>query len=325
MLRRMPPVTTGPLLTSSFPLPLAHPFHSTTAADAGISRKVLARLLRDGLVRRLVKGVYVAAQTPDTLTLRAEALALVVPDGAVVTDWTAAWLFTGLLRPGDHLRVPPVSMFLPAGRGRLRNELCESGERAFVKSDLTVVGGFTVTTPLRTAWDVGRFSNRDVAIGGLDALLRGGWFHRDALLMGVERFRRQRNVVQLRELAPLADARAESPGESVLRLRWLDLSSLPRPTPQVPILDAHGRPVFWLDLGVPELRFAVEYDGELFHSTDQDREHDDQRRAWIRRERGWIIEPVRRDNLFGPTQDIERILHEGIARARREAGRLGPS
>ena len=76
------------------------------------------------------------------------------------------------------------------------------GERALSATDLTVVHGLAVTTELRTAWDLGRFSRRDDAIGGLDRLLRTGAFTRDELLGGVERFARQRGVVQLRDLAP---------------------------------------------------------------------------------------------------------------------------
>jgi hypothetical protein len=312
--------TQAPLLGSDFPLALDHPFTTSQATDAGVTRRVLGRLLRDGFVRRVLKGVHVAAQAPDGLPLRAESLLLVVPAHAVVTDWTAVWLFTGLLPPGDHLRVPPISMFLPAGRGRLRNGLCNSGERAFRPRDLTVVDRLRVTTPLRTAWDVGRLSHRDIAIGALDALLRHGSFTLDELTSGIVRFRKQRGVVQLRALAPLADARAESPGESVLRLRWLDLQSLPKPEPQVPILDSRGVEIYRLDLGVEELRFSAEYDGEEFHSTHEDVLHDERRRGWIRRERGWIIEPVRKHNVFGPTRDIERILYEGVDRARRRLG-----
>jgi hypothetical protein len=147
---------------------------------------------------------------------------------------------------------------------------------------------------------------------------------RDALLMGVERFRGRRHVVQLRELAPLADPRAESFGESVSRLRWLDMPSLPKPEPQVPVLGDGGWPVYWLDLGVLELRFALEYDGELFHSTDEDREHDRRRREWIRR-RGWTIVVVRKENVFGPTRDIEERLVEGIESARANLERLRPT
>ena len=77
-----------------------------------------------------------------------------------------------------------------------------------------------------------------------------------------------RGVVQLRALAPLADPRSESPGESTLRLRWLDLTSLPPPTPQVPIT-VGGVEVYRIDLGVPELRYGCEYDGEAFHAEHE--------------------------------------------------------
>jgi hypothetical protein len=311
----------GALLGPEFPLPLDRPFTTAQARESGISRWLLHRLLGEGYLRRLLKGVYVATQTPDGLLLRAEALTLVVPRHAVVTDWTAVWLYTGLLPPNDHLAVPAISMFLPAGRGRLRNQLCDSGERSFLAEDLTTVAGLTVTTPLRSAWDMGRLTYRDRALSGMDGLVRHHPSMREEMVDGVERFRKRRGVVQLRELAPWADGRAESPGESVLRLRWLDLRSLPAPTPQVPILDDRGREIHRLDLGVEELRFSVEYDGEEFHSRREDLEHDARRRAWIRRERGWLIVPVRKHNVFGATRDIEEILYNGVREARRRVSR----
>ena len=313
----------APLLDPGFPLPLDRPFTTAQAAEVGISKKMLARLHRVGLLRRMLRGVHVAAQASEDLLLRARALALVVPDGAVIVDWTATWLHTGRLPFGHHVDVPPVSVFRLPGRGRLRNQLCVSGERALNEEDLTVIHGLVVTTELRTAWDLGRFARRDDAIGGLDRLLRTGAFTREELLSGVERFARQRGVVQLRDLAPRADPRAQSGPESVVRLRWTDLTSLPRPTPQVPIEHTPGG-TWWLDLGVPELRFAVEYDGEDFHSLESDVQHDAARRDWIRKHRHWIIEPVRRHNLFGPTRDIEGILIQGVTEARRSIGaRLG--
>lgn len=312
--------TIDALLGTDFPLPLDRPFTSQHARAAGVTRAKLRWLLSEGYIRRVLRGVFVAAQVPEGLALRTRALQLVVPEGCVATDWTAVWLHTGLLAPNDHLAVPPVSLFRPRGSGRLRNGLCVSGERAFRPGDLMVIEGLTVTTPLRSSWDIGRFATRDTAIGALDALLRLAVFAHEELIGGVERFAGERGVVQLRELAPLADPRSQSASESTLRLRWLDLRHLPRPEPQVPIYDDHGREIYYLDLGVRELRFAVEYDGEEFHSSTEDRAHDKQRRAWIEQNRGWIVQPVRKHNVFGQTRDIERILVEGIRRAR---GRLG--
>lgn len=320
---RQPPYTAGALLGPDWPLPLHLPFTTRTATTYGISARTLARLLRDGYLRRVLKGVLVAAHVEDSLSLRARALALVTPPGAVVTDWTAAWLHTGLLRPGDHLEVPPVSVFLHAGEGRLRNPLVASGERTFRRDDLCTVDGLRTTTPVRTAWDIGRLVHRDRAIGALDGLLRTGAFTRAELVRGVERFRGHRGVVQLRSLAPLADGRSESPGESLLRLRWLDIGSIPAPDLQVPIRGDDGRVRFRLDLGVPELRFAAEYDGQAHH-TDADREHDEARRDWIRRERGWVVVVIRKENVSGAAADVERRLIEGVREARRRLGRFRP-
>jgi hypothetical protein len=256
--------------------------------------------------------------------VRAQALALIVPEGAAVTDWTACWLYTGFLPPNDHLTVPPVCVYRFAGRGRLRNDLCRSGERTFLPEDLTQINGLTVTTPLRTALDLGRLAPRDHAIAALDALLRHGTFTSEELVDGVERFRGDRGVIQLRGLAPLADPRAESAGESVLRLRWRDLPSLPPPTPQVPIFREDGTVMYWIDLGVPEIRFGSEYDGEPWHSDDEDVAYDAKRRRYLDERERWTIRPVRRHNVYGPTRDVEAILYEGVATARKRLGRYRP-
>ena len=312
------PFRSGPLLGVSFPLRIDRPFTLRQAAEAGITRHRLRALESHALVRRLVKSVYVAAQVPDSIPLRAQALRLVVPRDAVVTDWTACWFFTGVLRPGAHLRVPPLCVFRPAGTDRLRNDLCDSGERSFLPRDLMGLDGLSVTTPLRTAWDLGRLAYRDNAMGALDALLRHGTFTGDEMVAGVERFKGRRGVVQLRALAPLADPRSESPGESTLRLRWLDLPSLPAPTPQVSIAVGDVE-VYRIDLGVPELRYGCEYDGEEFHGPEVV-DLDEARRADLSRRFRWDVDGVRRANVSGATRDVEHVLQRGVERARRAMG-----
>lgn len=319
----LPRAQAPPLLSpDSFPLPLTAPFTTRTAATVGIGPNALTRLHRAGLIRRVCRSVYVAAQVADTLELRAAALALVVPSTAVVTDETACWLFgVDVLPPGSHADLPPLSFFQPPGQTRIRRPQCRGGERTFLPEDITTVGPLQVATLLRTAWDLGRLRHRDRALAALDATLATGRFSRAELLAGVERFARQRGVVQLRALAPLADPRAQSPAESAMRLRWLDTPGLPPPTPQTPVLDDHGNEVFHLDLGVPELRFGAEYDGERWHDTEQ-QEYDERRRAWIKRQ-GWTLRVLRRHNVFGARQDADLILRDGIAEARRNLSRGG--
>ncbi len=289
------------------------------ARRAGIHSAELSVLCEDGYLRRLVKGVYVATQVPDSLELRGAALRLVVPTDAVVTDRTAGWLLGApmVLAPGDHLVVPTVSMFVNRTGARLRNDLSASGQRTLRPEDVTEVFGLQVTTPLRTACDLGRLLYRDRAFAALDAMLRLGVFTRDELWEATQRFRGMRGVRQLRGFVPLADGRAESPGESILRLRWLDLLTMPPPELQIEI-ERPGQLSYWLDLGIVELRFAVEYDGEEWHRrTPKQRERDRKRRTWLRDERDWIIVPVTKENVFGRDRDIESILVNGVREARR--------
>lgn len=288
-----------PLLDRNFPLGLHGPFTRRTALAAGISDSQLARLTRARLLRHPIRDVYVAAQAPDDIAMRIAILRLVVPDGCFVVDRTAAWLHGApmALAPNDHLAAPKVAMFRHADGGRLRNDLARSGERTVLPRDLTDIGGIAATTPLRTALDLGRFLHRDQALGGLDALLRLGRFTREELLREIPRLAGQRGVRQLRELAPLADGKAQSPGESALRLRWHD-AGVPRPELQIPVVDG-GREVFYIDIGLEELLFGAEYDGEEFHSSPEDEEHDDSRREWLARRRGWAIEVFRKEGVYG--------------------------
>ena len=50
------------LLGSDFPLDLDRPFTYAMARTAGISRRSIAELVEKGLLRRLLRGVYAAAQ-----------------------------------------------------------------------------------------------------------------------------------------------------------------------------------------------------------------------------------------------------------------------
>jgi hypothetical protein len=160
-------------LDGRFPLPLDGPFTHAEARAAGLQTRDLGVLVDQGFLRRLVAGVYVASQVEDSLELRANALRLVVPPDAVVTDRTAGWLLGApmILAPGDHLVVPQVSMFVNRKGARLRNDLASSGQRTLAPLDVIEVLGLQVTTPLRTACDLGRLLRRDRAFAALDAML----------------------------------------------------------------------------------------------------------------------------------------------------------
>jgi very-short-patch-repair endonuclease len=313
------PIIAGSSLGDSFPLDPGVPFTRAQAKAAGVSRHVLDRLTNAGILRKPIRGVFLATELGDSLALRAACLRLVAPPDAVIVDRHAGWLYgaTMVLRPNEHLELRPVTMFLPGGRGRLRNPLSDSGERTFAPGDVIEVEGLRVTSPLRTACDLGRVRWPDQAIAALDAMLRLGAFSKDELLAEITRFRGMRWVTTLRAIAVLADGRSESPGESVLRLRCIEcLLDL---EPQVEVW-LGGVLVARLDLADLELMLAVEYDGAEWHSSPEQREHDRERRTDLSENHGWLIRPFTKDEVFGRARECERILHEVAREARRRRG-----
>jgi hypothetical protein len=306
-------------LGDSFPLPATEPFTLAQARASGISRRDLRRLAYEGLIRRPIQSVYVATELGDALMLRAKCLRLVVPPDAVIVDRHAGWLHGAnmMLRPNEHLALRPVSMFLPAGRGRLRNTLADSGERTFLPEDLMQVGGLRVTTPIRTAWDLGRVRWADDAISALDAMFRLELFSHEEFLDGFLRFRGMRWVTTLRAMGPLADGRSESPGESVLRLRCIE-NGLSTMVCQVEVW-RDGLLIARLDLADEDLQLAVEYDGAEWHSSPTQQAHDRTRRE-AAGEEGWLVKPFRKEHVFGRGRECDAMLAEAAREARARRG-----
>jgi very-short-patch-repair endonuclease len=307
--------TTGALLGPTFPLPLDQPFTRTAAIEAGCSPRDLQAMVRDGLLRKVLRGVYAAAQAPDTVRFRTTALGLVIPAHALIIGRTAGWLHgMPVLQRGAHLEAPLIEL------GNTNDSRCvrpgvDGRRRVMLPRDFTVVDGLQVTTPVRTALDLGRLLWRFDGLAALDAALRLGVDPEELALESL-RFKGYRGVRQLRFLLPLADGRAESPAESALRLHW-HLAGLPTPELQIWIHDDHGVRLYRLDIGLPELRYSAEYDGVEHHSEEEDVEYDAKRRDWVRRNRGWIIDPFEKDAVYGMETDVQDRLRAGFNRARR--------
>lgn len=308
-------------LDDAFPLPTTSPFTARTAADHGVGRRDLAALVAAGLLRHPIRNCYVPAQLPDDIATRCACLRLVVPSDAVVVDRHAGWLWGAsmVLLPNEHLNVMPVTMDLPLGRGRLRNKLVDSGQRALLPRDTTERHGLRLTTPLRTALDLGRQRWPEPALTALDALHRLDAFSLAELLAEVDRFKGMRWVTTLRHVAPHTDGRSQSGGETVLRWRWKQLP-VPPPEPQVEVRS--GSRVAFIDVGTATIRGGVEYDGEEWHDNDAAREHDAGRRTWLDRDEDWVIEPLVSADVYGPQQRVEEAIFTVVAEAvRRTRGR----
>ena len=90
------------------------------------------------------------------------------------------------------------------------------------------VDGRSATSPAWTAVEVARQLRRPRALATLDAALRSGTCHRAELWRAAVKQAGRRGIVAVRDLIPLADARAESPMESEARLAMID-GELPIP------------------------------------------------------------------------------------------------
>lgn len=232
-------------LPLDLPAPLlASPFTRAEALAIGVLPASVDRMLREGRLRRLLRGVYVDAALDLTPALRAAALALVLRPGAVLVDRTAAWVH-GL---GDLVGLGELPALDVLGRPRRGRRF--AAVRPLGPGDLAVVGGLRLTTPVRTVCDLGRVLGLERGLAVLDGAQRRQLVTMRDLSEQLPRQLRLPGGTRLRHLLTLTDDRAESAAASVLRLRWYD-AGLPTPVPMYPT--APGP----LTLAVPAHGFGV--------------------------------------------------------------------
>jgi hypothetical protein len=117
-----------------------------------------------------------------------------------------------------------------------------------------------------------------------------------------------------RAALPLLDGRAESPPESMLRV-ILELAGLPRPAVNHEVVrTAQGFGGIRTDFAYPDLRFAIEYQGD-YHRSQQQWRRDMTRRARLEA-LGWYVLELNWDDLNDENELVSRI--RGIL-ARRSA------
>ncbi len=184
--------------------------------------------------------------------------------------------------------------------------------------EVTNADDLLVTTPERTAFDLGRYQKRSLAIGRMDALMRAAPFLADEVLGLMYRYGPVRGVRQLRELLPLVDAGAESLKESWLRLFLID-NGFPIPETQIPVFDGSDEPFAFLDMGWRDIQLAVEYDGDQ-HRTDRPRYVKDMRRIPKIEKCGWEV--IRVINEDRPAAILAQVYEAYLRRGGAEIDKL---
>jgi len=161
-----------------------------------------------------------------------------------------------------------------------RNETLDAGE-------ILTVAGVPVTSPARTAFDLGRRSGLETAVIRVDALARATGVAVEDVQPLVEAHPGVRGLKQLRRVLLLMDAGAESPQETRTRL-LLVAAGLPHPQTQIEVLDDWGCVLARIDMGWREWKVGIEYDGSQHWTDPRIRTNDIDRTAELQ-QRGWIL------------------------------------
>lgn len=226
-----------------------------------------------GELRVLRRGVYVRAAelaeatTEQRIVVRARALAFVSRRPPLFCGPTAAAIL-GLPVLHDDGSLHVIS---DDPRSRSGPEIVR--HRGIADDQVVVeASGVRCTSRVRTVVDVARSESRDAAMCVADAALRleafrpPGNYDTHVAAAFREEVRRiaamtTRGRARAERIIELADGRAQLPGESVSRLRLLDLG-FATPSLQVPVPGPSGG-TYWVDFGLDDVRAWGEFDGRI--------------------------------------------------------------
>jgi very-short-patch-repair endonuclease len=255
---------------------MAEPFIGSEAVANG---DVIKSALRTRYIK-LFRDVYVAPGAELTPLVRARAGWLWSRRRGIVAGLSASalhgaqWVDATAPLEIIHSNRNPMSGL------RVRGDCIDADEVA-------LIDGIPVTTPARTALDLGCWYPTDEAVAAIDALMRAADLKVADVEMLAQRYLARRGIRRARTALRLADAGAQSPKETWLRL-LLIRARLPRPQTQIPVSDDFGDLIVYLDMGWEDVKVALEYDGEQ-HRNDRAQYRWDLRRMEMLQRLGWII------------------------------------
>lgn len=265
------------------------------------------------LYEAVYPGVYAPAGIELTASQRAHAAWLWSRRTAVVSGNSAAALL------GAKWVSPALDAELvhdnrrPPSRISVHTDTLEPQE-------ILIIDGVAVTSPARTAFDIGRRTvSRLQAVQRLDALMNAT----DVKVSDVDAVTAEhpgvRGLIRLRRVLPLVDGGAESPQETRTRLALID-AGLPKPRTQIKLFDEYGDFVARIDMGYEDLRVGIEYDGPQHWTDPSQRARDIDRNVGLA-DLGWTIIRVSSELL----RYRRGTLAARVAAAMRAAGWRPPS
>lgn len=278
--------------------------------------------LRGPDLLRPFHGVRTVAEASDTVARCRTYLPRLRP-GQFFSHDTAARLW-GVPLPTRFDPTAPlhVSTFAPRRPPRTRGVI--GHELGPDRATIVVRGGLPVTDAASTWLQLaGVLALDDLVAAGdhlvldpavLDPLDLRPFLSLDELVEAAQEFRGRGSRLAT-EAAPLVRVGAESRPETLVRL-LLARSGLPEPVVNHVVTAVDGRFIARVDLAYPELRIAIEYDGDQHRTSTQQYEHDIARFDRLH-EAGWLVVRVRSHGLFrDPADTVARVARALAARSR---------
>ena len=238
---------------------------TTDLRARGVGSSQVRRMLRDAELFQLRRGAFSTKEEAGfnrhLALIRATVPAL---GGQAVLSHTSAAVLHGL--PVALALLNRVTYTSPGPGGGRVGEKIHQYRTPLPPDDIEEVDDLRRTTMARTVVDLARTIDRGLALSAADAALRRG-VQMAELEAQLALAKRRRGLAQARTIVNFADARSESPGESISRLRLWELG-LPAPELQydVEIGGVRYRP----DFAWPQWRLLGEFDGKVKYVDSPD-------------------------------------------------------
>ncbi|WP_326803889.1 type IV toxin-antitoxin system AbiEi family antitoxin domain-containing protein [Streptomyces sp. NBC_01788] len=235
--------------------------------SAGADRNTVRRMIRSGQWVPLTRGSYWVGWDDRGPSLRSRVRGTLLTCGpqVVAAGTTAARLLGIEGLPKDdgtlHLAAPPGHEIRSRPGIRVHRSATPPSARMTLR-------GIPLTNPARTCADLLLQLPRVEAVSVLDSALHKGLLSEPDLLTIPAHLSGRPHAPRARAWLRLADARAESPLETRVRLICLD-DGLPPPVLQWRIPDLEHNRSYRIDLGWPTHLVGIETDGKAPHSTPQ--------------------------------------------------------
>jgi hypothetical protein len=292
----------------------------------GITDREIARMIRNGDLRRLRRGAFStgdaweAAEASARHAMLARAVLLQARTD-VVLGYVSALPEYGA--PTWGLPLDVVHVIRKDRRAGRKERGVRQHQGLLLEGDVVERNGVEVTSPDRTPLDVTTVAGVEVSLAVLNHFLHARLTTPERLRDRYRAMRQDPFTLRTDLVLRLGDGRIESIGESrTVFLCWRH--GIPAPTPQWCVYDGSGHIVARLDLAWPELKVWLEFDGrEKYLRYRRDGEsvvdavlREKARESMICELTGWRCIRITWADLGQPERTAARIL----AALKRDAG-----